>query len=166
MRSLFFHNLRWSGRGPGVHNSLVMYLPNMHEVLVPSPDWRNSRMTHGHDVILKIRCTQTRIRDVNIPNELLTADSSVIILTSIIHIFPSDLLHLCTYKCLPACMYACHLHAWSPPLEAGSFGTGATDVWEPPCGGWETNPGCLQEQHTSLTTEPSLQLPYKTFINC
>lgn len=91
-------------------------------------------MTHGLGVFLKIRCTQTRIWDVKIPNELLTADSNIIILTSIVHTFISDLLHFYMYKCF-ACTCICVPLACLLPSEARPPGTGTTNNCEPLCGG-------------------------------
>ena len=44
------------------------------------------------------------------------------------------------------------------PKEDDTFpGTGILDDCELPCGGWELNPGPLQEQQVFLTAEPSIQ---------
>ena len=40
------------------------------------------------------------------------------------------------------------------------------DSYEPPCGCWEMNTGPLEEQPVLLTTEPSLQPPWTSFIIC
>jgi hypothetical protein len=49
------------------------------------------------------------------------------------------------------CMYVCLCEAVRSP------GTGVTDSCELPCGYWELNPVCPEEQTVILTTEPSLQ---------
>ena len=61
---------------------------------------------------------------------------------------------------LPACKSAQHmthnhLCPQRPEEGAGSPGARVTDSCEPPCGGWELNPGPLEEQPVFLTTEPS-----------
>ena len=55
-------------------------------------------------------------------------------------------------------VYAHHVQAWSKE-DAGSPGIETTDVREPPCGCWKSNPGPLQEQQMFLTAEPSLSSP-------
>ena len=39
-----------------------------------------------------------------------------------------------------------------------------TDGCEPPCGCWELNSGPLEEQAVLLTSEPSLQPPFSSFL--
>lgn len=59
---------------------------------------------------------------------------------------------------LLACTCVHHVHFWYPKKSEegiGDTGTGAVDDCELPCGGWESNPGPLQEQ--VFLTKPSYQ---------
>ena len=47
---------------------------------------------------------------------------------------------------LSACILVCEKRASDP----------ITDCCEPPCGCWDLNSGCLEEQLAMLITEPSL----------
>lgn len=58
-----------------------------------------------------------------------------------------------------------HQIPWRPEEGIVSPGTGIRDSWEPPCVRWESNPGPVEEQLMSLTTEPSLLLYFET-VSC
>lgn len=64
---------------------------------------------------------------------------------------------------LPVYMSIFHMHFgayWRPEEAIGSPESGVTEGCELPCGCWELNLGCLEEQQVLFTTVPSLQPPF------
>jgi hypothetical protein len=47
-------------------------------------------------------------------------------------------------------------YSWTPSEAVRFPGTEVTDGCEPPCGGWELNPGLLEEHLLLLNAKPSL----------
>jgi hypothetical protein len=67
---------------------------------------------------------------------------------------------VCVCVCVFACMYDCvPLDSLVPEDIIRFLRAGITDGCEPPCGGWESNPGPLEEQPVLLTTELNLSSP-------